>query len=503
MVPRTFPSSVNSFTKNSQLIALFLDNVTGLRKWVDYIPVNFGKGTTLVENSYDNNGFIAIKELASGAGLVPFKDYIPVFFDSSATDTWQVSNNGFIPYSPSGVLSPPSLDISFTRGTTLDSRITFTRSTTATYTNSSGVLSTAAINAPRFDYNPTTLASNGLLIEEQRTNLFTYSEQFDNAFWTKVRTSITANSTIAPDGTLTADTLVENTAANTTHQMYSLFTVSAVTHTISLYVKAAGRNWVVINSNATGSYLASYFNIATGSLGTIASGYTGVISPAANGFFRIQLTATFTTTLPEIDIQLATGNNSNSYTGDGTSGVYIWGAQLEAGAFATSYIPTTTAAATRAADAASMTGTNFSSWYNATEGTIFSSALSLNGAGTVSQAVYSIYGNTARTLAFRTIGRTPTFQVEDGGSPQASFTGSLWADASVMKIAGAYKVNNFAASFAGNAATTGTSGSLPTVDRMYIGDVNVAGTRSLNGCVQQITYYPRRLSNTELQALTT
>ena len=102
-----------------------------------------------------------------------------------------------------------ALNLNFTTGT-LDSRITFTRSTTGSYYNSAGVLSTAAINAPRFDYDPVTLESVGLLIEESRTNLLTYSEQFDNAVWTKSNASITANAIIAPDGTLTADKLVED-----------------------------------------------------------------------------------------------------------------------------------------------------------------------------------------------------------------------------------------------------------------------------------------------------
>jgi hypothetical protein len=98
----------------------------------------------------------------------------------------------------------PVLSLDFLTSNTLDPRVTFTRSTTATFVGSNGLIQTAAINAPRFDYNPVTLAPNGLLIEEQRVNSLLYSDQFQQATWSKVGV-VTANATTAPDGTTTAD----------------------------------------------------------------------------------------------------------------------------------------------------------------------------------------------------------------------------------------------------------------------------------------------------------
>lgn len=224
---------------------------------------------------------------------------------------------------------------------------------------------TAAYYGPRFDYDPVTLASKGLLIEEQRTNVLTYSEQVDNAAWTKGAASISANATPAPDGTSTADKLVEDNTTSV-HQVNQAVTTTAIAYTFSVYLKAAGRNWAILGITDSGSTVRlTWFDLANGAVGTVGTNITASITPVGNSWYRCSVTvAAAVAGFNTFRIYTSTGNNTTTYTGDGTSGIFVWGAQSEAGSFATSYIPTVASSVTRSADIASMTGSNFSSWFN-------------------------------------------------------------------------------------------------------------------------------------------
>lgn len=387
----------------------------------------------------------------------------------------------------------------------LDPRITFTRSTTGTYVNSAGLITSAAINEPRFDYDPVTRALKGLLIEEQRTNLLTYSEQFDNAAWTKTNSSVTANSIVAPDGTLTADTLVEdtNTGSHETNQAATL--VAATTYALSVYAKASSRTRVRLAGRTAGSWSSfpsGVFDLLAGTIVTSTGASSAVISDVGNGWYRCTIFGTTSATSAGLTVGLVQSGTTSSYTGDGTSGLYIWGAQLETGTFPTSYIPTTAATATRAADLASMTGTNFSSWYNQTEGTIYLQAQCL--AAITAQTYLAIDNGTSNNLiTVRTSPSNATFersQVVDGGVTQAALGASGYVATSINDFAFAYKANDFARSFNGSSVSTDTSGTIPTVNQMFIGSER--GQYSVNGHIRRIVYYPTRLSNDELRALT-
>jgi hypothetical protein len=175
--------------------------------------------------------------------------------------------------------------------------------------------------------------------------LFTFSEQFDNAAWSKFATTVTANATTAPDGTTTADQILETTA-NSTHLVAANAMVSVVTgqsYTISVYVKPSGRNWFRINSNFSGGSFAS-FDIANGVLGTVSGG-TASITNAGNGWWRCSLTVVATSTgTASPDFRLATSNTTISYTGNASLGMFLWGAQMEAVTYQTTpstYYPTT------------------------------------------------------------------------------------------------------------------------------------------------------------------
>jgi hypothetical protein len=227
---------------------------------------------------------------------------------------------------------------------------------------------TSTINsAPRFDHDPTTGESLGLLVEEQRTNLLLRSEEFDTT-WTPTRASVTANTTLAPNGTATADSLIEDSTASASHFLSQTVTFAAGSYTFFCYLKANTRSEARLICFDNTTTFAVYFDMSTGTVGSTAGGAAGSISLMADGWYRCSITFTAAAGTGYARVGLAVAG-SQTYTGDGTSGIYIWGAQLEAGAFPTSYIPTSGTTATRAADVASISGSNFSSWYRQDEGT--------------------------------------------------------------------------------------------------------------------------------------
>lgn len=203
--------------------------------------------------------------------------------------------------------------------------------------------------------------AKGLLIEEQRTNLFQYSEEFDLAAWTTSRASVTANAVLAPDGTVTADKLVEDTTASNTHQIAE--TVSSLTaqpYTFSVFAKAGERDHIqlLLYTGAFGANVArADFDLTNETSSTVAGTIdNSSITAVGNGWYRVLITVTATTTGSGIAIIYLADNGNVGYTGDGSSGLYIWGAQLEAGSFATSYIKNsgTLAGVTRDDDVAIM-----------------------------------------------------------------------------------------------------------------------------------------------------
>jgi hypothetical protein len=206
-----------------------------------------------------------------------------------------------------------------------------------------------------------------------------------------------------------------------------------------------------------------------------------------------------------VRIITANANNGQTYTGDGYSGIYIWGAQLEAGAFATSYIPTTTAQVTRSADAASMTGTNFSSWYNEAGGTMYAEAFTVNAAGSNDNGVWSISATTSRgyALGIRTSNNARFYRRDASNNSQtsvATFTNSLKAVSTIRSTSGRRSVNG------GAINTDSTVLSVPSMVQLFIGYNDIAGTAAINylgGTIKKLAYYPIVSSDAELQGLTT
>jgi hypothetical protein len=388
----------------------------------------------------------------------------------------------------------------------------YTPTTTQLITNYIPVLQSAANNVARFDHDPVSGESLGLLVEEQRTNLLLRSEEFDNAAWTKTRASITVNTIVAPDGTLTGDTLVDNTetGSHTVRNATSITITSGTTLTASVYAKLAEGAFISVGIGDGGGVNISRttFNLSNGSIGissTAAANVSApipVITPVGNGWYRCAVTATVTgvTTAQQWVFKGANSNGNVSYTGDGYSGIYIWGASLEQGSFSTSYIKTEASQVTRSADAASMTGSNFSSWYRQDEGTLLAIA-SANLSG--NRRIAFITDGTASNrigLLFNSSSRGQ-FLVFSSGVIQANpeIVGATITSPSL--IAGAYKVNDFGVSINGSSVVTDTSGILPVnANVLEIG--NQTNGDYLNGHIRKLSFYPQRLSNANLVALT-
>jgi hypothetical protein len=226
------------------------------------------------------------------------------------------------------------------------------RATNATRVNANGVIETVGANVPRIDYTGGGCPS--ILVEPQRTNLLLRSEEFNDAYWVKLVTSISANSTISPNGTLTSDKLIASVGVFD-HVLRSGFSVTPSTnYTLTVFAKKSEYDFFVVRR--IGSVIDTYFNLNNGTLGNVRSGVVASILNVGDGWYRCSVTFT-PTTGTVVDISLSNTNGVISYNGDGTSGIFIWGAQLEAGSNATSYIKTTTASVTRNADVITLTPT--------------------------------------------------------------------------------------------------------------------------------------------------
>lgn len=376
----------------------------------------------------------------------------------------------------------PAVSFNFTSGT-LDPRITFARTTNATnpatYVNSSGVITAATNNEPRFDYDPITLNCRGLLIEESRANLILSSSNF-NTTWSKTAVSVTTDADTAPDGTLTADKLIPNTTS-TNHFVSQSRTVTAAVHTVSVYAKAGEYDWLRMFMDSVGSV---YFNIKTGVVGA-ATAASYAITPAGNGWYRCSISGTYTAGSQGYNIYATSTNNVSSFAGDGTSGIYIWGAQMELGASRSSYIPTTTASLTRNADVATITGANFSSWWVASQGGVTANFRPSTVSGTRPIIQYDD-GTANEIITLRGNTTNPELYIVDGGTPQAQIDAGTIAANTDYRLTGWWATNDCKAKLNSGAIVTDKTATIPTVTQARIGS---DGTNYLNGTIASLNYY--------------
>jgi hypothetical protein len=410
----------------------------------------------------------------------------------------------------------PRMALDFTTAS-LDSRVTFTRAgNTATVVNSSGLIAPINANLPRFDYDPTTFVCKGLLIEEARTNSLVYSEQFDNVLWNKTDTTITANSINAPSGTQTADLATEGSAGSSNVAQAIAITANS-TNTFSVFLKRGNTDWVrfvIWDSVNNANRISAWVNLSTGALGATvvnagtSTGGVATTTNYGNGWYRVTLSGAVNNAAVLLNCLFSSAASDGVVTRISGATYYAWGAQTEAGAFATSYIPTVASTVTRTADVASMTGTTFSSWFNASQGTfVVYTAIPAFSQTTVrvSNQIFACDGTTDNfiktrcfssgtgNLNWNAVGARLTVTQFDTTSRTFSSINTT------VKNAIAYKVNDVANSVNAQTVTTDNTVTLPTMNTLFIG--SALGTLELNAQhIQKIFYFPQRLINAEVQA---
>ena len=410
----------------------------------------------------------------------------------------------------------PTLDLNFAATKTLDRRITFTRDSLGTYTDEFGIVKYAPNNVPRFDHDPDTGESLGLLVEESRTNLLPYSVDLTQAVWTKSYLTVVFSSTeVAPDGT-TGNVII--TTANTDNAgHYSYYTTQNTGRicTTSAWFKNQStttyfpqlRVFGVGNDQAYATFNLSGNGSIPESGGAIYA--SSSITPYPNGWYRCTMTfdttAAGNTYLGGYVISNSTSSGEiPSYAGSASTadGFLVWGFQNETGSFATSYIPTSGSTVTRAADLASITGTNFTDFYNSSESTIFFES----GIAPVNNSKYfTFYGSDS--------GGTELIESAAVSGPGANiFTyadSTVYSNISVtdasatkLKFAAGIKLNDVNLAVNGTLGTTDDSATNPdAINKLIIGNYS-SGNYYINTTIKRLTYYNKRLTNAQLQSLT-
>jgi hypothetical protein len=387
-----------------------------------------------------------------------------------------------------GTLEAPTLDLDPATPSSLDV-ITAVRAGVATYTDASGLIQSAIANTVRVDHVD---GVPMMLIEPSATNLLTYSEDFSNSWWTKSGVSVVSEETPAPDGSSNVLKMVENTS-NSTHSFYrNSSTVTLNAHSFSVFAKTNGRN---LRLDFFGGNNFANFDLTSGSIiSTTGSGLTASIEPINGGWFRCSITQVQTSTTIYPNIQCLDGGNNFIYQGDGTSGVYIWGAQVETGSVATSYIPTSggnEAARTRAADDLTITGSAFSDFYNQSEGTFYvESVPNENTSGSFLFDLNSPTSPQERLLIYHSNTDQVVYHVASGTNWVDEIIGVRPAAGALSRVAISYETNNVQASLDGvNMVPDLTATMATAINKMTIGN-RFEDPRHLNGRIKRLIYWP-------------
>ena len=393
----------------------------------------------------------------------------------------------------------PSLLLDFANARAVDPRISFTRNSIGTYFDAQGVMRAAQANQPRITFDPVTGRCLGLLTEELRTNTLTWSSDYSNAYWAK-----TGSTTITAQGLSLNGTVGKKITEGNTTDLHRIITggltiVSGTTYTVSGYIQAAGRAFAVIRLNfASAVFVNVVLNLTTGQVYRAPAGYTCTMRAGPNGYYRFTIVVVAGNTTVALAVgpanEAVNDDMAYSYLGNGVSGILVDGLQIEVGDFATSYIPTTTAAVTRGTD--TLIYPTSSDWFNAQEGTIFvefTRAAIAPGASVVAFAL-----DTNNQIRITSGVATPAqlrLDVISGEVAQSIIQLTTTSVANtVYRIAARWKAGAFAASLNGGALITTSSGSVPQgLTQLALSGGNLFRPR--------VAYYPRAIGDSEVQSL--
>jgi len=424
----------------------------------------------------------------------------------------------------------PSLDLRFASQKNLNDYmtgqdlITFSRPVGAnqspgTYIDENGIIQLSSADTPRFDHDPTTGESLGLLIEESRTNEFTNSNPWSGGTgvtWISGQTS--------PTGGTEAYKMQEDTSTGIHGVPIDIGGYSANYNRIfSVFAKAAGNRYLSFWGQS-GAYPGTNSpecifdlqdgvvaqNTDGGAAGLFTNGSQASIKDFGNGWYRCSVHVN-PFALANNTIYLLMGNSaandSMSFTGNGSNGILLFGLQKEVGSFPTSYIPTTGTALTRSADDVSISGSNFSSWYNQSEGTVFAESKVQDFTATNFPRIASLdrgdgSANFAAIVRSSAINKVEYSVFAGTGQAVGLQPPSTFTSGSSFRAAGIYKVDDFIAAANGTLSPVDTTGSVPTsLTTLGIG-MQGNGTLHYNGTIRRLTYFPDRLEDSVLQAIT-
>lgn len=370
----------------------------------------------------------------------------------------------------------------------------------ATRVNKDALIETVAANVPRLDYNPTNPQDPTLLLEPLRENSLTYSELFSNSYWTKENSSI-GTGIVSPMGDTDAQNVIENTSTSR-HRIRALGSVtSGKTYSLSVWAKSTNRN-LVINADVLFN-ARSGFNLSTGVVADTTSG-SATITAFPNDWFLCTVTGAATSTQSQVFyLQMQTGTTDADYTGDGSSTLSLFGAQLEEGTYPSSYIPTSGSAVTRTQDRCISGGND--ALFNDSEGVLFADLEAL-GDGTTARKISLSDGSTDFvSIEFTTVAGVIAFSA---GSTNNTFFSSIAVSGQTPKnrnkIAIKYKSGNTDCFVNGTKVLTRTEAfTLSGLDRVNFENRATSGSQNMFAKIHQLMVFNEALTDAELTTLTT
>ena len=391
--------------------------------------------------------------------------------------------------------------------------VTFTRASTGTYFNSAGTLTSAAVNEARFDFNPSTLAAQGLLIEESRTN--------------SIRNNTMQGAVAGTPGTNPTNWIVGATADGLTKEIVGTGTQNGITYVDIRWSGTSGTGSTTTLATFEANNQIAALNTQTWAGSSFIALVGGTLTNVSLLELRIRYldsggsvlqqggvsVSSATATLQRFSTAQTAANASIAFVNLSVLGDFVNSSavdftlriglpQLEQGAFATSVIPTTTTALTRSADVASVN--TLSPWFNSVNGTLYVQGILVGGTNFPYQAalVGSNANNDSIGVNWTAASGQMRFTVRSGGVAQADVAaGSNKSAGSSYKVAGRYAANDFQAAIDGSLGTPDTSGSVPTITALSLGGP-VSFQPGASVWLQRVTYYPRPLANADLQAIT-
>ena len=384
---------------------------------------------------------------------------------------------------------------------TADGDFRHTRPSSATRVNKDGLIETVASNVPRLDYpllDGVVQDCPALLLEPSRQNKLTDSEDFYQ--WGNATALVTRNEAIAPDGNLSADTVLKNGSFVAISKTTTI--TSGVDNIFTVFVKPKTTNYITIRQASGSNDVRRYFNVATGETSSAGGNNTGFqeakIEEYANGWYRVSVRATSDGTTLTSNIYAGQAGNT-TYDGE----IYVWGAQIEEGSYATSYIPTSGSAVTRTVDYAS--GGGNSDTFNDSEGTLFIDAAALGNDGTY--RVLNISDGTSSNRVLIQLGNNNNqirADLVSGGATQTSLSTTSYTFTDFNKIAFKYKGDDTALFVNGTqVGATITGKTMPTgLDRIDFTNGSLGSTFYFRGKLKQLMTFNEALSDTELENLT-